>query len=247
MKNRVGKFGLLGIASPWCIHTTLATTLLLFIPLLGGCSGLIKYNVSVLKDISAPKSQTQGSSVPWTVKTTWPRNISLKSADLAITVEVQNERDSGLTLVGLVVPMIPVHYKNAEDQQRQLVIWVQFEATRDGFVIDPSGVDIRDARGVTLKPSVFGPGKKPFQGADAGQVLRKRCVADDGRVDANSTTGGQVEISGRPCFVFSFDTDPSPEREFTLRLGKLEQRGQAIVLPDITFIAGSVWLWITVP
>lgn len=139
-----------------------------------------------------------------------------------------------------------------------LALWLEIGSTSGNLTLDPSQVILTTNNGNTLRALTFlGPsdawqspravanGCGPRRYAMGWSIFKLDVSADD-VLHGNPYKGirnpsvGPVPFEGTRCFLFWYDTDPSPDLPFIVSVRGIARDGTAVIIPDLHFTPGTV-------
>ncbi len=205
----------------WCVVTVIIVA--------SGCAVPLKFQVSVPKDVPpGPKGEVRGE------------NIRLYLDRFTLDLQLQN------------------YASEHGGAARPLCLWLEIGSTPGGLTFDPAQVKLTPFSGNPLEAlSVLGP-SEAWQSPRAvakgcgprryslGWAVFKLDVSILDIMNRNPYKGirdprsGPVTIEGKRCFLFWFDTDPSPNSPFVVSIGGLSRDGAPVIVPDVHFAPGTV-------
>ena len=164
--------------------------------------------------------------------------------------------------INLDVVAVTLQLQNFQAQSgraaRPLCLWLEIGSTPGALTLDPGQV-ILIANGVSGQKALtfLGPSdawqspRAIAQGCgprrySMGWSISKVDVSIDDVLRGNLSKGirgpeaGPVPFEGKRCFLFWFDTDPSPDLPFIVSIRGVTHDGVAVIIPDIYFGPGMV-------
>lgn len=141
---------------------------------------------------------------------------------------------------------------------RPLGLWLEIESASGALTLDPRQVTLRSGAGNAQRPLTFLGPADAWQSPRAvargcgprryalGWSISKVDVSLDDVQRGNPNKGirtpevDPVSVEGKRCFIFWFDTDPSPALSFIVAIRGVRRGDVPVTIPDVHFVAGTV-------
>jgi hypothetical protein len=174
---------------------------------------------------------------------------------------VSGQINDELILINLHSVAVELQLQNFQTQPgwapRPLALWLEIGGTPGTLTLDPRQVTLMASGGSAQQALTFLGPSDAWQSPRAvargcgprryalGWSISKVDVSMDDVLHGNPNKGirnpevSPVSFEGKRCFMFWFDTDPSPDLPFTVSIHGVTRDGVPVTIPDVHFGPGK--------